>query len=195
VPVRPGSKRILTKGVRSQGSARAVRPVLWAIAAALMAELAEPLRAQPAPPLAAVAAAGDTGVMSQLEEVVITAQRRPERLQDVPVSVSALNGEALEAVNATDISDLNLLVPSVEFKGTYNGRVPIAMRGMSTNAGESVIGLTSGVSIELDGVPVSSDSFSANALDDVQQVVVGQVLQVVVGGREAVVQPGGNRTG
>ena len=185
MPVRPGSKRILTKGVRSQGSARAVRPVLWAIAAALMAELAEPLRAQPAPPLAAVAAAGDTGVMSQLEEVVITAQRRPERLQDVPVSVSALNGEALEAVNATDISDLNLLVPSVEFKGTYNGRVPIAMRGMSTNAGESVIGLTSGVSIELDGVPVSSDSFSANALDDVQQVEVLKGPQATLGGRTA----------
>jgi iron complex outermembrane recepter protein len=177
-----GSERILTTGFPSSWAARLARHALLATVIALGAALTMPLRAQPAP---APAAAGDIGVTSQLEEVIITAQRRRERLQDLPVSASVLSGAALEGINATDISDLNRLVPSVEFKGTYNGRVPIAMRGMSTNAGESVIGLTSGVSIEVDGVPVSSDSFSANALEDVQQVEVLKGPQATLGGRTA----------
>jgi iron complex outermembrane receptor protein len=135
--------------------------------------------------LAASTSSPVNGATYELAEVVITAQRRRERLQDVPVSASVLSDETLLQAEAADISDLNKLVPSVEIKGTFNGRVPLAMRGMSTNAGESVIGLTSGVSLELDGVPISSDSFSANALDDIVQVEVLKGPQATLGGRTA----------
>jgi iron complex outermembrane receptor protein len=126
-----------------------------------------------------------TGEIATLEEVVITAQKRTERLQDVPVSASVLSGDAVSQANATDISDINRLVPSVQLKGTFNGRVPLAMRGISTNANEGAIGLTSGVAILLDGVPVPSDSFAANNLDDVAQIEVLKGPQATLGGRTA----------
>jgi iron complex outermembrane recepter protein len=129
----------------------------------------------------AAAAADDIA----LEEVVVTAQKRPERLKDIPVSASVVNTEILTRANATDITDLNKLVPSVQLKGTYNGRVPLGLRGISTNANEGAIGLTSGVAIQIDGVPVPPDSFAANALDDIAQIEVLKGPQATLGGRTA----------
>ncbi|MEY4761825.1 MAG: hypothetical protein RLZZ200_1681 [Pseudomonadota bacterium] len=129
----------------------------------------------------AATAADDT----VLAEVVVTAQKRTERLQDIPVAASVLGTDILARANATDITDLNKLVPSVQMKGTYNGRVPLGMRGVSTNANEGAIGLTSGVAIQVDGVPVPADSFAANALDDIAQVEVLKGPQGTLGGRTA----------
>ncbi|WDS35037.1 TonB-dependent receptor [Pseudoxanthomonas sp.] len=120
-----------------------------------------------------------------LDEVVVTAQKRSERLQDTPVSAAVVSQQALEDANASDISDLNKLVPSVQLKGTNNGRVPIAMRGISTNADETTVGLTSGVLIMIDGVPVSSDAAGVNELSDLASVEVLKGPQSTLGGRAA----------
>ena len=118
-------------------------------------------------------------------EVVITAQKRTERLKDVTVAASVVDTTSLAKANATDISDLNKLVPSVELKGSFNGRVPMAMRGVSTSANEGAVGLTSGVAILIDGVPTSSDSMAANQLSDVARVEVLKGPQSTLGGRSA----------
>ena len=118
-------------------------------------------------------------------EVVVTAQKRTERLRDVTVSAAVVDNTALLRANATDISDLNKIVPSVQLKGSFNGRVPMSMRGISTNANEAAIGLTSGVSVLVDGVPVSSDSMGANQLADVERVEVLKGPQSTLGGRAA----------
>src|SRR5271170_1348678 len=76
----------------------------------------------------AAAAPADTG----LEEVVITAQKRTEKLEDVAVSAQVVGTELLESNNVSDISDINKLSPSVELNGTINGRVPMGMRGISS---------------------------------------------------------------
>ena len=119
------------------------------------------------------------------QEIVISAQKRTEKLKDTPVAASVVSEESLARSNASDISDLNLVVPSVQLKGTFNGRVPLAMRGISTNANEAAVGLTSGVSIMLDGVPVPSDSMAANELFDVVRVEVLKGPQSTLGGRTA----------
>ena len=87
--------------------------------------------------------------------------------------------------HVTDLSDINRVVPSVEIKGTFNGRVPYGMRGISTNANEGTIGLTSGVNIQIDGVPVPADSFAANNIADVSQIEVLKGPQATLGGRTA----------
>jgi len=120
-----------------------------------------------------------------LDTVVITSQKRTERLKDTPVAASVVSEDALQKANASDISDINMLVPSVQLKGTFNGRVPMAMRGVSTNANEAAIGLTSGVSIMIDGVPVPSDSMAANELQDIWRVEVLKGPQSTLGGRTA----------
>src|ERR1700722_3079099 len=122
---------------------------------------------------------------AQLEEIVITAQKRTERLADVPVSASVVSQDALLRSNAGDITDLNNLVPSVDLVGTFNGRVPIGIRGISSNANEATVGLASGVAIMIDGVPVPSDSQSGNQLEDVKSVEVLKGPQATLGGRTA----------
>ena len=121
----------------------------------------------------------------ELEEIVITAQKRVEKLQDVPVAASVLSSEALLRSNAGDITDLNNLVPSVDMNATINGRVPIGMRGISSNANEATVGFPSGVAIMIDGVPVPSDSYDGNQLDDVDKVEVLKGPQATLGGRTA----------
>lgn len=137
-------------------------------------------------PLSAQAQSTETKAESpKLQEVVITSQKRTERLKDTPVAAAVMSADTLEKANATDISDINALVPSVQLKGSFNGRVPYSMRGISTSANEAAIGLTSGVSIMIDGVPVPSDSTAANDLQDIRRVEVLKGPQSTLGGRTA----------
>lgn len=122
---------------------------------------------------------------SALEEVVITAQKRPERLQDVPVSAQVVSSQALAAADVAELSDLNKLVPSVQLNGTINGRVPTGVRGISSVSSEQAVGISSGVAVMIDGVPVPSDSFAANNVAGVQNVEVLLGPQATLGGRTA----------
>ena len=88
-----------------------------------------------------------------LEEVIITAQKRPERLEDIPVAAQVVSSQALAAANVADLSDLNNLVPSVQLNGTINGRVPTGIRGISSVSSEGTVGISSGVAVMIDGVP------------------------------------------
>jgi iron complex outermembrane receptor protein len=120
-----------------------------------------------------------------IEEVVVTAEKRPERLKDAPVAISVVSTKQLSDANATDIADLNNLVPSVQLNGTINGRVPYGVRGISTDSNEQTVGIASGVAVMIDGVPVSSDSYDANHMEDIQQVEVLKGPQATLGGRTA----------
>ena len=144
---------------------------LWANQAAL------------ADPQAAVVASAES--TPGLEEIVITAQKRTERLSDVTVAASVVSPNELAARNAGDITDLNNIVPSVDLVGTFNGRVPLGIRGISSNANEATVGLASGVAIMLDGVPIPSDSQAGNQLEDVKSIEVLMGPQATLGGRTA----------
>jgi iron complex outermembrane recepter protein len=139
----------------------------------------------PALAVDATAAAADNDSGAQLEEIVITAQKRTEKLSDVPVAASVVSADALASMNAGDITDLNKLVPSVDLVGSFNGRVPLGIRGISSNANEATVGLASGVGIMIDGVPVPSDAVTANQLEDVKDVEVLKGPQATLGGRTA----------
>jgi iron complex outermembrane receptor protein len=129
--------------------------------------------------------ATDQSVNAPLEEVVITAQKRTEKLQDVAVAASVLNTDTIAQFNAGDISDINRMVPSVELNGTINGRVPLGIRGISSVSNEGTVGLSSGVALMIDGVPIPSDSRAANAIEDVQSIEVLLGPQSTLGGRTA----------
>jgi iron complex outermembrane receptor protein len=123
--------------------------------------------------------------VATLEEIVITAQKRPEKLQDVPVAAQVVSAETLANANVADLSDLNNLVPSVQLNGTINGRVPTGIRGISSVSNEQTVGISSGVAITIDGVPVPSDSFAANNVAGIQTVEVLLGPQSTLGGRTA----------
>ena len=75
-----------------------------------------------------------------LEEIVVTATKRRESIQDVPMSVTALTGDALEAKGALNFDDYARSVPGLSFMDTGVGRERIAIRGVDATVGSTVVG-------------------------------------------------------
>lgn len=81
---------------------------------------------------------------SVLEEITVTAQRREERLSDVPLSISAFSQERLDSQGVRSIDDLARLTPGVTFTrgDARNGQSStISIRGVASNAGASTTGI------------------------------------------------------
>lgn len=72
-----------------------------------------------------------------LEEVIVTATKRAESIQDVPVSVSAITGEQIENLGISDIEDLSLYIPNFEINSA--SILPnLYMRGLGSGATHSI---------------------------------------------------------
>src|SRR5688572_10012144 len=70
-----------------------------------------------------------------LEEIIVTAQKRQERLLEVPMSISVLSGQVLEDRGFTNIQDLALAVPGLTMREDGPGSYTIFMRGLSNQYG------------------------------------------------------------
>ncbi|MEC8314695.1 MAG: TonB-dependent receptor [Pseudomonadota bacterium] len=98
-------------------------------------------------------------LMSEIEEVVVTARKKTESLQDVPLSVSALRESALDEKGISVFEDYLLQLPSVTAGGSGPGTSTIYIRGLAsttpnlTTAG--VAGLAPNVSFYLDEQPLA----------------------------------------
>jgi len=100
--------------------------------------------------LAAWPAFADTPADSgELGEIVVTAQRRSERLQDVPMSIQAFSQQSLDQEGVRSVDDLTRVAPGVTFirngmssSGNYNDEdSDISIRGIDSNAGSSTTGI------------------------------------------------------
>ena len=94
-------------------------------------------------------------------EIVVTAQRQSERLQDVPIAVSAFSTEALEAQQIKTPSDLQLTLPNVTFTKTNFTGASFTIRGI----GDLCVGTTcdSATAIHLNGDPLFSTCSKPNS--------------------------------
>src|SRR4029077_17558412 len=72
----------------------------------------------------------ETGPPTGIQEVVVTAQRRAENVQDVPIAIQALTGETLKQLNVTTFDDLIRHLPNVSGASQGPGQVEIFMRGL-----------------------------------------------------------------
>jgi iron complex outermembrane recepter protein len=70
-----------------------------------------------------------------LQEVIVTAQRRSERLQDVPAAVTAISGESLDDLHLQGNADLAQRVPSLSLQVLGPGESTLAVRGLGTSYG------------------------------------------------------------
>jgi iron complex outermembrane recepter protein len=66
----------------------------------------------------------------QLQEVLVTAQKTSERLQDVPISVSALDQSAITSLGITDIEDITRLTPGLDYTVGPGGQQIVSVRGV-----------------------------------------------------------------
>src|SRR5580698_7943743 len=95
-------------------------------------------------PIVTVAAGDD-----QLEEIVVTAQKRSERLQDVPAAITAISGDALNELHLQGNADLARSVPSLSFDVLGPGESTLTIRGLGT-----AYGLAPAVSYYLNETPL-----------------------------------------
>jgi iron complex outermembrane receptor protein len=104
--------------------------------------------AQAAPQQAAQDAAADD---TKLEQIVVTAQKREQNLQDVPIAVTALSQNALQANRVTNVNDLSGLAPGVQVRAAAGGSqlASFTIRGAVSYG--VVPGSDKEVSIYLDG--------------------------------------------
>ena len=122
-----------------------------AIAVALGALASAPVFAQDQAAASAAAAAdqSDQGNAGELQEVVVTAERRAEDVQSTPIAVTAVTGDQLRAQNVTKINDLTQVAPALAVTNS-GGYQLVTMRGVGNSLGEDPI--TTGVPIILDGM-------------------------------------------
>ena len=129
-------------------------------------------------PGAALAQAGD----NQVEEIVVTAQRREQNLQDVPVTVSAVTGQSLERAGITDTRQLTQMLPALVFSRANSSFQPY-IRGVGTR--NANVGDESNVSVYIDGVYQPIMSSLGFDLMNVQRVEVLRGPQGTLFGRNS----------
>src|SRR5258708_10698320 len=78
------------------------------------------------------ATAADTSESEGIQEITVTAQRRSESIQNVPITIQAITGETLKQLNVTTFDDLLRYTPNVTFSGNGPGTGNIFMRGLSS---------------------------------------------------------------
>ena len=135
---------------------------------------------------AALAQSASSAGADQLDEVVVTATRREQRLQDVPLSVTAVSGEALEKSNFREVSDLQYVAPNVTFSSTNpvsNGG-GYQVRGVGTQTYDG--GVEQTVGLVVDGVVIGLPRDpGATGFADIERVEVLRGPQGTLFGKNA----------
>ena len=109
--------------------------------------------------------------INELSEVIVTAERRSERLQDVPLSVTALSPDTLAAAAVTSTQDLALVTPGlrIDSGGIYTQPV---IRGITTY--QTFVSSDANVATYIDGVYQQAMLSAIYELPDVQQIEIGR---------------------
>lgn len=119
-----------------------------------------------------------------LEEIVVTAQKRQERLQDVPVSVTALSSEQIVNQRIVDFSDLTRAAPSLTITQTTSSpNNSIILRGIGTFA--LSIGVEPSVAVIIDDLPVVQQAQAFDNLADLERIEVLKGPQGTLFGKSA----------
>ena len=120
----------------------------YAIAAILSGSAVGAAYAQTAPP------APSAGVPELIEEIIVTAQRRSESIQNVPISIQAFTAQTLQQLNVATLDDYIKFLPNVTTANNGPGQNEVFMRGLSAGSqpsqGSASTGLWPNVAIYLD---------------------------------------------
>ena len=133
-------------------------------------------------PVGALAAPDPAPAVDEVQEIIVTAQRREERLQDVPIVVTAYAGDQLEAAGIRSTVDLGAVTPGLEF-GTQAAYGQPFLRGVGTVANGPAV--ESPVALYVDGIYYGAMIGSVLTLNEIAQVEVLKGPQGTLFGRNA----------
>ena len=119
---------------------------------------------------------------AQLEEVIVTAQKRSESLQDVPIAVSAFTNEGLQEFGIVDTQSLQMVTPGLVYNNSSSGGSPY-LRGVGTRL--STLGLESSVATYIDDRYISRSGAAMFDLADIERIEVLKGPQGTLYGRNA----------
>jgi iron complex outermembrane receptor protein len=128
------------------------------------------------------ASAPDAASALEIGDIVVTAQKRSEKLQSVPITITAFNASTATVMGIRDTRDLQILVPGLVFNRNLTSGIPI-IRGVSHNIG--TIGDEAPVATYVDGVYVPNNIGSLFALNNIERVEVLKGPQGTLFGRNA----------
>jgi iron complex outermembrane receptor protein len=149
-----------------------VRPDTRTLAAAIALALA----------MAAPVSAQETSTDGGLEEIVVTAQRREEKLQDVPVAITALSAADIEARGIGSTRDVLPSIPNVTYDESFTiGNSFVSIRGVA-----QINNADSPIAIVVDGVPQNNQKQLRMELFDVERIEVLKGPQGALYGRNAI---------
>jgi len=120
------------------------------------------------------------------DEIVVTAQRRAQNIQDVPISVTAVSGDFLESIGAVDITDVQKITPNatIEVARGSNSTLIAFIRGVGQQ--DPLWGFEPGVGIYVDDVYVARPQGSVLDIFDVERVEVLRGPQGTLYGRNTI---------
>lgn len=108
--------------------------------------------------------------VAQLEEIVVTAQRKAESLQDVPIAISALSQETIEKTGTHELGGIALQVPGLTFSSFSPGQNIVSLRGASSN--DDGAGTDGSVAVFVDDVYLGRISNINPELFDLERIEV-----------------------
>ncbi|MDB2566624.1 TonB-dependent receptor [Porticoccaceae bacterium] len=127
----------------------------------------------------AIATVTSGAYAAELEEVIVTAQKRAESLQEVPVSLTAISGTKIEEAGLHSFAEMSAYVPNLTITENAVNTI-IAMRGIGVGANQS---FEQSVGVYVDGIHYGKSRQSRTALFDVQQVEVLRGPQGILFGK------------
>lgn len=133
--------------------------------------------------VAGMASAQQATVASGVEDIIVTAQRQAQSLQDVPIAITALSSEALERQQINNSSDLQLSLPNVSFtKDNFTG-ANFTIRGV----GDLCVGFScdTATGIHINDVPLTSTRIFETDFFDLERIEVLRGPQGTLFGRNA----------
>ncbi|HKU14025.1 MAG TPA: TonB-dependent receptor [Steroidobacteraceae bacterium] len=146
--------------------------VVYRATTAALALAAAPLAAlgQSADPVLAANASAADGAVARIESVTVTARRREESAQEVPIPITTLSGAALEDAGEFRLEDLNRRLPSTNVQFGNPRQSSIAVRGLGNNPANDA--LEASVGVYLDNVYLGRPGMANLDLIDIDQVAL-----------------------
>lgn len=129
------------------------------------------------------APAGIAHAQDASEEVVVTAQRREQALQDVPITLQVVTAEAIDQVAADDMGDMSAFVPGLSVSNSSPTQARYSIRGVTTS--DFGVGTDPAVGVYVDGVYAARSGAGLLAFSDVARIEVLKGPQGTLFGRNS----------